>query len=70
MHEESISTSLPVVHSESTDLLDPSSKNIEQVQILGLDKTREDFCGMLASCATQDANQLVVARLMHEVTEM
>jgi hypothetical protein len=52
------------LHIDTSDLKD------EQVQVLGLDKSREDFCAMLACLAAQDANQLVVARLMHEVMEM
>ena len=48
----------------------PEDEASEQVRVLGLNKSREDFHQMLATMETQDANQLVIARLMHEVVSM
>ena len=37
---------------------------------LALDKTKEEFIKTVGMLGWQDANQLVIARLMHEIVEL
>lgn len=66
-----VNRSRRVRHSDSmADLSYSTDSPNEHIRALGLDKSKDEFLQMVGMLDTQDANQLVIARLMHEVLEM